>query len=55
MDNKEESFYGDEVEEDGDPYFEVDPKETNLTSVVGAVAQLKCSVYNLGGRTVSFC
>ena len=39
-------------EESGDPYF--DPATaTNLTSLVGAVARLGCSVHNLGDKTVS--
>ena len=39
-------------EESGDPYF--DPATaTNLTSLVGAVARLGCSVHNLGHKTVS--
>ena len=39
-------------EEGGEPYF--DPAtRTNLTSVVGSVARLGCSVHNLGDKTVS--
>ena len=54
MDHKEEPFYGEEVEEEeGEPYFEVDSKQTNLSSVVGAVARLTCSVHKLGIKTVS--
>ena len=41
-----------EEEEGGEPYF--DPAtRTNLTSVVGSVARLGCSVHNLGDKTVS--
>ena len=53
MDHKEEPFYGEEEEEEGEPYFEVDSKQTNLSSVVGAVARLTCSVHKLGIKTVS--
>ena len=43
--------YGD-MEEEGEPYFEP-ASSTNISSVVGAVARLGCSVQNLGDKTVS--
>ena len=52
MDNEQEDYY-DEDPEDGVPYFDPDTSQTNLTSVVGAVARLRCSVHHLGSNTVS--
>ena len=51
MDHQEETDYGDRKEE-GEPYFDPDTN-LNITIVVGAVARLKCSVHNLGDKTVS--
>ena len=44
--------YGDMEEEEGEPYF-APASRTNISSVVGAVARLGCSVQNLGDKTVS--
>ena len=52
MDHEQEDYY-DEDPEDGVPYFDLDTSQTNLTSVVGAVARLRCSVHHLGSNTVS--
>ena len=52
MDHEQEDYY-DEDPEDGVPYFDPDTSQTNLTSVVGAVARLRCSVHHLGTNTVS--
>ena len=55
MNHQEERDYGESKEfeeEEGEPYF--DPAtRTNLTSLVGSVARLGCSVHNLGDKTVS--
>ena len=52
MDPQEDGYYGKEkhLDEEREPYF--DTSQTNLTSVVGSVARLNCSVQNLGIKTV---
>ena len=58
MNHQKEDDYGEtreekeEGEEEGEPYFDPATK-TNVTSLVGAVARLGCSVHNLGDKTVS--